>query len=148
MILTIHTEKEMQKLAKKIALSAKPGLIIFLKGELGVGKTTFVRGFLHALGYKKLVKSPSYTLVEPYEINGHTIYHLDLYRLMNAEELEWLGVRDYFDKQSICLIEWPEKGNHFLPVADIEIHIEMTDSNRKVTIQANSKQGKLLIQTF
>ena len=90
-------------------------LIVYLKGDLGAGKTTLVRGFLRGLGYKGTVKSPTYTLIEPYRIAGKSICHLDLYRLADAEELEYLGVRDLLQEETVLLIEWPERGEGVLP---------------------------------
>ena len=115
----LKDEAAQLKLAASIAASTPSGAIIFLDGDLGTGKTTLVRGFLHALGFTGNVKSPTYTLVEPYLIGEQQIYHFDLYRLGSPDELEYAGGRDYFDGQSICLIEWPEKAQGYLPEADL-----------------------------
>jgi tRNA threonylcarbamoyladenosine biosynthesis protein TsaE len=92
--------------------------LVFLHGELGAGKTTLVRGYLRAAGYTGTVKSPTYNLVEEYTIAGKKIYHFDLYRINYPEELEWIGINDYFDHDSVCFIEWPDKGEGFLPKPD------------------------------
>jgi len=111
--------------------------ILYLVGELGTGKTTLVRGFLRALGYAGIVKSPTYTLVEPYYFNPLTIYHFDLYRLGNAEELEYMGIRDYIEGDTICLIEWPERGGSFIPPADIHIQLAHHQAGRLLQLQTN-----------
>lgn len=115
----LKNEAQQLKLAGMMSACTPPGSIIFLDGELGAGKTTLVRGFLQSLGYKANVKSPTYTLVEPYLINNQQIYHFDLYRLGSPDELEYAGGRDYFDNQSICLIEWPDMAQGYLPAPDI-----------------------------
>ncbi len=113
------------------------GGIILLNGDLGAGKTTLVRGLLRHLGYQGVVKSPTYTLVEPYEINGRHIYHFDLYRLGDPEELEYMGGRDYWDENSLCLIEWAEKAQGYLPEADLSITIQHFGKQRKVAVEKN-----------
>ena len=126
------SEKEMLEVAKEYAGTLKAGTVIFLHGNLGAGKTTFVKGVLRALGYEGNVKSPTYTLVESYELEGFSLHHFDLYRLADPEELEWIGVRDYFNDSSICFIEWPEKGNGFLSKSDKNIYIKYLDKGREL----------------
>ena len=117
------------------------GLVVYLHGDLGAGKTTFVRGVLHGLGHVGKVKSPTYTLVEPYTIFNYNIYHFDLYRFIDEEEWDAAGFRDYFNAQSICMIEWPEKAAHALPEPDIHVHLSHYQSARKIQFLAVSALG-------
>lgn len=138
---------ESQTLAfgQQLAAICPTKLIIFLQGELGAGKTTLVRGFLQGLGHQGLVKSPTYTLVESYELTNKTIYHFDLYRLTNPEELDYIGIRDYLSQTAILLIEWPERGAKQLPSADLTCYIEAIDSGRRLQLSAYSEQGQKLL---
>lgn len=122
----------MLELAHQYSISLEPGNVIFLHGNLGAGKTTFVKGVLRSLGYEGNVKSPTYTLVESYEFDKKTIHHFDLYRLADPEELEWIGLRDYFNENSICFIEWPEKGEGFLSYPSHSIYISYLDNGREL----------------
>jgi tRNA threonylcarbamoyladenosine biosynthesis protein TsaE len=108
--------------------------IIFFHGELGAGKTTFIRGILTALGHTGKVKSPTFTLVEPYQLINQTVYHFDLYRLNNPLELDDIGFRDYLSEQALCLIEWPEKASGYLPKADIDVYLTYAEQRRKLSI--------------
>lgn len=132
----------MEALGAKIAASLQGGEIIFLKGELGAGKTTLVRGLLHGLGYSGNVKSPTYTLVEIYSIENKEINHFDLYRLNDPEELEAMGIRDYCDGQATCLFEWPEHGKGVLPSPDIVFFITHSKDGRNVEINSQTKSGE------
>lgn len=114
----LNSSEETEQFGAELFKSLPSKCLIFLYGDLGAGKTTIVRGFLRAAGYSGAVKSPTYTLVEEYTIGGRKIFHFDLYRLVDPEELEWIGIRDYFDQESICFIEWPDKGKGFLPEPD------------------------------
>lgn len=138
------TEQLGRELAKQVAASGQ-GLTVFLNGDLGMGKTTLSRGVMRGLGHEGAVKSPTYTLVEPYEDLRPVAYHFDLYRLGDPEELEYMGIRDYFTGQSLCLIEWPERGKGLLPEADLEIRLEREGEGRSAMIRAGSAQGAALL---
>lgn len=130
----IENEFEMLKFGTLISQRLNKGDVIYLYGDLGAGKTTLTKGILQGLGFTGSVKSPTYTLVETYPINGITLQHFDLYRLSDPEELEWIGIRDYFTNDTISLIEWPQKGGDFLPRPSKEIHIQYADTGRSITV--------------
>ncbi|HTN34944.1 MAG TPA: tRNA (adenosine(37)-N6)-threonylcarbamoyltransferase complex ATPase subunit type 1 TsaE [Marinobacter sp.] len=139
-----ETEKLGRELAKQIVALGQ-GLIVFLDGDLGMGKTTLSRGVMRGLGHEGAVKSPTYTLVEPYEHLQPPAYHFDLYRVRDPEELEYMGIRDYFSGQNLCLIEWPERGQGLLPEPDIEIHLECEGEGRSASIRAHSSLGETVL---
>ena len=130
----IKDEREMLEAGQQLALLLKPGMLVFLVGDLGAGKTTLVRGVLRGLGHDGAVKSPTYNLVEPYTIKGQSVFHFDLYRVRDAEELEYMGMRDYLSKESICFVEWPVNGGDLLPEPDFLVEINIYGSERELLI--------------
>ena len=140
------------KFGAVMAKAMRTSLTIYLHGDLGAGKTTLVRGLLHALGHVGKVKSPTYTLVEPYEISNvnsiFMFYHFDLYRFNDDEEWEAAGFRDYFNAQSVCLIEWPEKAENVLPTPDINIIFSIKNSGRSLDLLACSTAGQQCLETM
>lgn len=140
----IATEAQMEALGAQLASRLVSWKLIFLRGPLGAGKTTLVRGLLHGLGHRGAVKSPTFTLVEPYSFDSMTLYHFDLYRLKHAEELEFLGIRDYLQGEGVCVIEWPERGGNLLPPPDLDVMIEPTHDGRSVTLTAHQDSAATL----
>ena len=130
----------------ELAKVVKPGLMIALSGDLGAGKTALVRAMLRALGYQGKVKSPTYTLVESYVISGLYLYHFDFYRFNDQNEWHEAGFREYFNKNSVCLVEWPEKAGDLLPQSDLRISLDIRESGRDVTVEAGSEKGRLCLQ--
>lgn len=120
--------------------------VLFLRGDLGSGKTTLSRGLLRGLGHQGAVKSPTYTLIEPYLLGKLALYHFDLYRLADEKELEYLGVRDYFREDSLCVIEWPERGEPLLPAPDLEIRLKWIEKGRWCEIEGCSDNGRVWLE--
>lgn len=148
--ITLELKNEAATLQAGARLGAvlEAGLSIQLHGDLGAGKTTFVRGLLHHLGHSGKVKSPTYTLVEPYTVAGLDIYHFDLYRFTDADEWEAAGFRDYFNAQSVCLVEWPQQAGDLLPQADIEVNLSPQGNGRLMTLSANTQAGKKCLELY
>lgn len=134
-----------EALGQRLATLLEPGLVVFLSGPLGAGKTSLCSAIIRALGHPGPVKSPTYTLVEPYLLTLGKVYHFDLYRLAEPEELEWLGARDYFDGGSLCLIEWPERGAGWLPAPDLALALTVTDLGRRLDASAATGRGRVLL---
>jgi len=144
--IALPDEGSVGQLASRFVPALQSPLAIYLQGDLGAGKTTFARALIHALGYRKRVKSPSYGLLEVYNAGGFKILHLDLYRIESAEELEYLAMRDLFDNKSILLVEWPEKGAAFLPPADLVLKFEEGHAQRFVRVGACSGAGETVLR--
>ena len=147
-------EAGVQLLGARLAAALEGHGAVLLHGDFGAGKTTLCRGILRALGHTGAVKSPTFTLVEPYEIDGRPVYHFDLYRLVDPGELDYVGVDEYFAAGGLCLIEWPEKAAGFLPAHDLEIFLEaggapppdvgidVCGETRNISIRAASAHGE------
>ena len=143
----ISDSEQMIVLGQQLASVADDGLLIYLYGDLGTGKTTFARGFIQARGRLGKVKSPTYTLVETYNLEP-PIYHFDLYRLADPEELDYLGLSDYLHQPVIWLLEWPEQGGDYLPVADLSIYLSHQGTARDLRLQAHSNKGITALTIF
>ncbi len=124
------------------------GGLVFLRGNLGAGKTTFVRGCLRSAGFQGAVKSPTFTLVEEYTLAGLALFHFDLYRLNDPEELEWIGIRDYFRPGTLSFIEWPERGAGYLPEPDLELELRYQPPGREALLKFNTPHGKHLMEAL
>jgi len=135
-------------LGERLSKVVAAGMAIYLHGNLGAGKTTLVRGLLHAMGHVGKVKSPTYTLVEPYTLGQLTVYHFDLYRFADPEEWDEAGFRDYFNPLSLCLVEWPEQAGDLLPPPDIDIRISPQADGRKASLIANTTAGMQCLERF
>jgi tRNA threonylcarbamoyladenosine biosynthesis protein TsaE len=145
--LSIATADDMCELGQRLGAAidgAEGPLVVTLRGELGAGKTTLVRGVLRALAIEGAIRSPTYTLIEPYESRGRSLYHLDLYRVTDPSEVEHLGIRDFMEKDALLLIEWPENGGSALPRADLSVRINYVgtgDAAREVALVAATPSG-------
>lgn len=150
--LKLADEQATLKLGADFAHALNSGLNIYLHGDLGAGKTTLVRGVLQGLGFAGKVKSPTYTLVEPYQVNMHelntNLYHFDLYRFMDEEEWDAAGFRDYFNPNAVCLIEWPDKAGNLIPQADIDVCLDLAGEGRNARFIANTTAGKKCLERF
>ena len=142
----INSSDAMEDLGRRLAGACPAGSRIYLQGELGAGKTTWVRGFLRGFDYTGNVKSPTYTLVESYRLQDTAIHHLDLYRVNDPDELEAIGLRDYMDGSGICLVEWPERGGSLLADPDILVRIDIIGSGREVALESCTATGARILR--
>ena len=135
-VVPLNFQEDTEALGAHLACQIQQGLV-FLRGPLGAGKTTLVRGWLRALGYDGPVKSPTFTLIEPYEIDTVRILHFDLFRIANPSEIEYIGMLEHLETSQLQFVEWPERGNSLLPKPDLDIHLEYDGSKRQATISVN-----------
>jgi tRNA threonylcarbamoyladenosine biosynthesis protein TsaE len=142
MLINLPDETATLEFAGRVFRALPAGGLVFLHGTLGAGKTSFVRGCLRAAGFGGAVKSPTFTLVEEYALPGRTLFHFDLYRLNDPEELEWMGIRDYLRPDALCFIEWPERGEGLLPEPDLDIHLHLQDSGRRAELYPGTPTGR------
>lgn len=145
MKLELKSVADTEQLGARLWEILPPKSLVFLNGELGAGKTTLVRGVLRAAGFKGAVKSPTFTIVEEYQIGEGKVLHFDLYRLADPEELEWIGIGDYLAQESLCFIEWAELGKGFLPEADLILNLAIKGEGRTIEIFCNSKKIEIFI---
>jgi len=148
--LTLNLPDEAATLAlgARLAPALAPGLVIYLDGDLGSGKTTLVRGVLRGLGYVGNVKSPTYTLVELYAISRLNLHHFDFYRFSQPEEYLDAGLDEYFQSGAVCLVEWPDKAGGYLVPADLRISLEMADGGRRIGFEAITEAGRACLSTL
>jgi tRNA threonylcarbamoyladenosine biosynthesis protein TsaE len=138
-------EDATRALGSRVAGALDGGLVVYLHGELGAGKTSFARALLTALGVGERIKSPTYSLVEGYQAKGRPAWHLDLYRIADPGELEWLGLDALSDPAAVVLVEWPERGRGALPAPDLEVELSYSGLGRHAQLQPKTSRGKRLL---
>jgi tRNA threonylcarbamoyladenosine biosynthesis protein TsaE len=137
-----------ERLGAALAAGLGPGRVLHLTGDLGAGKTTLVRGLLRALGYAGRVRSPSYTLVEPYELSSLNLYHFDFYRFKDRSEWLSSGFREYFSPASACIVEWPERAAPHLAPPDVEVTLEFAGDARRARLEARTPAGRCWLSSL
>jgi tRNA threonylcarbamoyladenosine biosynthesis protein TsaE len=147
-ILELADASATERAGRLLAPTLTPGFVVTLSGDLGAWKTTLVRGVLRGMDIRGPVKSPTYTLVEPYAVSSLYLYHFDFYRLKDPEEWEAAGFREYFGKHAICLVEWPEKARGLLPHADLELALQITEPGRALTATALTERAEPCIDAL
>ena len=142
-------ESQTEALGTRLAAILPRACRLYVRGPLGAGKTTLVRGVLRGLGHTGPVTSPTFTLVEPYDLGDTRAYHFDFYRVADPGELEFLGLRDYFNGESICIVEWPERAGSVLPVPDLDVMIRLSNERGRVLqLQAHSDIGAAALRAL
>ena len=136
------------QLGARLAEKLPESCVVYLYGDLGVGKTTFIRGVLQALGYTRRVKSPTYALVETYQLSTKTLHHFDLYRLNAPEELQYIGIEDYLSSEALTFIEWPERGAGLLSPADLQLRFIHQGTGRMMQLEAYTAVGQTILSTL
>ena len=142
----VPSEESSAALAAQFAGAIEAPCVIYLRGDLGAGKTLFTRAYIHALGYQGYVKSPSYGLLETYVVAGKTVLHLDLYRIEDPEELEYLAIRDLYGDDTVLMVEWPDRGDSFLPAPDIVLEFDEKEESRFINCHVFSSYGNDLAE--
>lgn len=145
MIWQLADEQATVAAGQRLGRQLGDGAVVWLEGDLGAGKTTLSRGILQGCGHRGTVKSPTYTLVEPYELPDLNVFHFDLYRLHDPEELEFMGFRDYLQPSALLLIEWPERGDDWVPAPDLKLTLTTRGQGRELRLQACSTRGESLL---
>ncbi|NMG45520.1 tRNA (adenosine(37)-N6)-threonylcarbamoyltransferase complex ATPase subunit type 1 TsaE [Aromatoleum toluvorans] len=138
----LDDERDTELAGAALAAALRAGLVIYLRGDLGAGKTTLVRGALRALGHAGKVKSPTYTLIEPYLVSRLHLYHFDFYRFAVPEEYLEAGLDEYFDGNGVCLVEWPDKAAPYIAAPDVEICLTVSGSGRRLEALALTEAGR------
>ena len=137
-----------EALGAALAPGVAPGRVLHLRGDLGAGKTTVVRGVLRALGHEGAVKSPTYTLVEPYDLSRLHLYHFDFFRLKDAAEWESSGFREYFGPQAACLVEWPDRVGSALGIPDVEVQLDFAPVGRRALLSSRTAAGEAWLSSL
>lgn len=145
MHITLLNEAATIAFGQRLATLCQPPLVMYLQGEIGAGKTTLIRALLRSLGVQDAIKSPTFSLIEPYKIDHWHLYHVDLYRLSAPEELEYVGLTDYMTADSVCCIEWPERAERFLPVPDLTVKLTFLAEGRALELISGTTRGKALV---
>ncbi|MFN3986866.1 MAG: tRNA (adenosine(37)-N6)-threonylcarbamoyltransferase complex ATPase subunit type 1 TsaE [Rhodocyclaceae bacterium] len=146
-VVRLADEADTEALGASLAPALSPGLVVYLVGDLGAGKTTLVRGLLRALGHEGKVKSPTYTLIEPYTVSSLNLYHFDFYRFTEPEEYLDTGLDEYFAGSGACLVEWPDKASPYVAKPDVEVRLTVAGSGRIAEVSALTEAGRICITT-